>query len=279
MTSRLSQIHNLCIDIAGKSLSDRLKVLSRFFIETDYGFWPDGSSLESLDDFDYSLNILDCVTFVEVALALAKTEPLADFKEFKQEFENILRLIHYANGQPNFVSRNHFMSVDWILNNKFIVEDVTLSLSDKAQMAEALIDKLTWIKRHKINKDANTDLPESVVKKFQPQISRLPYIETEELLQNHSRFQDNFPEYCIVNIVRPNWDLTEKIGTHLNVSHLGFTFKDPLTKQLSFYHASNDERMKVVGDNLYDYMNRFRDSPTIKGINVLVITPGYHHAR
>jgi len=277
MSIQLTKLHSLCLEVAGKPLYTRLQILSDFFLGVEYGFWPDGSSLESLDDFDYRLDILDCVTFVEVALALAKTEPLENFTEFKQEFENVLRLIHYANGKPNFVSRNHFMSVDWILNNKFIVDDITCSLSDNAKMAEALIDKLTWVKRHKINKNSS-DLPESVIKKFQPQISRLPYIETNELLEQHLRFQNTFPEYCIVNIVRPNWDLTEKIGTHLNVSHLGFTFKDPLTQELSFYHASNDDRFKVVKDTLFGYMNRFKDSPTIKGINVLIITPGYHHA-
>lgn len=278
MTKRLSELHKLCLEIKDKSLADRLQTLSEFFIQTKYGFWPDGSSFESLDDFAYTLDTLDCVTFVEVALALAKTEPMSDLAEFTQEFENILRLIHYANGRPNFVSRNHFMSVDWILNNKFIVEDITSSLSSNAKMAEALIDKLTWIKRHKLNKNSS-DLPESVLKKFQPQISRLPYIETNELLAEPARFQESFPDYSIVNIVRPNWDLTEKIGTHLNVSHLGFTFKDPVSKQLSFYHASNDDRMQVVKDTLYGYMERFKDSPTIKGINVLIITPGYHHAR
>lgn len=278
MSATLAELHELGSSLIDVTFSTRLQTICDFLLETEYGFWPDGSSFESMDDFAYSLALLDHVTFIEVALALAKTEPLPDYIEFKQEFENTLRLIHYANGRPNFISRNHFISVDWILNNKFIVEDITTSLSSNAKMAEALIDKLTWIKRHKVNRDPANELPESVIKKFQPQVSRLPYIEISELLTNHDKFQEIFPEYGIVNIVRPNWDLTEQIGTHLNVSHLGFVFKQPNSKQLAFYHAASVEK-KVVKENLYSYMDRFKDGSTIKGINVLVISPGYHHAR
>ena len=64
MTTRLAALHAICLDIAGQPLSTRLQTLAQFFLGTTYGFWPDGSSLESLDDFDYSLDTPACLGFV-----------------------------------------------------------------------------------------------------------------------------------------------------------------------------------------------------------------------
>jgi hypothetical protein len=277
MNAVLLKVQNLCLQLKGQPLSLRLHTLAEFFLGTDYGPWSDGSSIESLDDFNYQLNLLDCVTFVEVALALAKTKPTDSFPEFSKSFEKLLALIHYANGVTNFASRNHFMCMDWIANNKFIVEDITLSLSANTKIASAEIDKAAWTKKHNLYKDINADLPPKIADKFKPYTSRLPYIETTEFLANTSKFKDNFPEYCIVNIVRPNWEMRDKIGTNLNISHLGFAFKDPKTKDLSFYHATS-EKKRVVKESLEDYLVRYQDSPTIKGINVLVISPGFYNA-
>ena len=277
MNSRLLEAHNLCLQIKTQTLALRLRTLAEFFLGTNFGAWEDGSNLESLDDFKYKLDTLDCVTFVEVVLALAKTKPIDNFTEFSKQFENVLRMIHYNKGVTNFISRNHFMCCDWIPNNKFIVEDITLSLSVDAKIAQALIDKASWTKRHKILQTSSHELPKNIVKQLAPVVSKVPYIESVDFFANTAKFEENFPDFCIVNIVRPNWNLTEKIGTHLNISHLGFSFKDPTTKQLSFYHSTVDKQL-VVKETLYDYLQRFKDNPTIKGINILVISPGYYSA-
>jgi len=83
---------------------------------------------------------------------------------------------------------------------------------------------------------------------------------------------NQLPELFILEIVRPNWDLTEKIGTHLNVSHLGFAFKKkskPENKndQWIFRHASSEEK-KVVDVSLENYLKRYLHHETVKGINV-----------
>ena len=98
------------------------------------------------------------------------------------------------------------------------------------------------------------------------------------MLNNYAHYVQIFPEYCIVNIVRPNWNLIEKIGTHLNISHLGFAIKDATAQQLKFFHATS-EKQKVVQETLHVYMQRQQNSPTIRGINVLAISPGFDHAR
>ena len=58
---------------------------------------PDTDPLIRFDAFD-------CLTFVETALANGDV--------------NKLNKIRYKNGDVNFLSRNHFASIDWLENNK-----------------------------------------------------------------------------------------------------------------------------------------------------------------
>lgn len=274
MKEQLIELQQICLDLAEHPLLHRLQQLCKHFLGTAYGPWQDGTSLESLDDFNYDLKTLDCVTFVEVVLALAKTRPFTNFDQFKAEFESILRSIHYAGSTPNFLSRNHFMCCDWIPNNKFIVEDITTSICPNFKIADTNINKLAWVKRQPIM--ATNQISNQEAGLLAPTESRIPYIESLEFLDNVPNYTNVFPDYSIVNIVRPNWDLTERIGTHLNISHLGFAFKDHVQNELQFYHSTIDRQM-VVQETLVGYIHRFLSTPTIRGFDVLAISPGYQH--
>ncbi|HSX20910.1 MAG TPA: N-acetylmuramoyl-L-alanine amidase-like domain-containing protein, partial [Gammaproteobacteria bacterium] len=268
MNEQLPELHALCLKIANQDFKTRLQSLCEYFLGINYGAWRNGSSIEALDDFNYDLNTLDCVTYAEVVLALAKSDPHADYMTFVRRFENMLCHIHYNKGIPSFLASNHIFCIDWIENNKYMVEDMTQNLSATVKIAETQIDKLAYFMRHKINAANSAELPESVQSQLAKRISTVPYIETEDLLNNFAQYMAKFPEYCIVNIVRPNWDLTERIGTHLNISHLGFCIKDNVADDLKFYHATS-EKLKVVQETLDVYMLRQQSSPTIRGINVL----------
>ena len=84
---------------------------------------------------------------------------------------------------------------------------------------------------------------------------------------NNYVFQQ-IPDGAIVEIIRPNWDLTAAIGTHLNVSHLGSAFRHEGV--LMFRNASTIKGL-VVDQPLIEYLHDARQSPTIKGINVQVV--------
>lgn len=268
MSFHLKMLHDLCLSLDSNEIKSRLIALCDAFLGCKYGPWQDGSSVESIDDFKYQLDQLDCVTYTEVVLALAKTKPTADVKDFIRNFEHNLAQLHYNKGITSFKFRNHFMCLDWIPNNKHMVEDVTCSLSPETKTAVALIDKATWMHNKKLFELTNT-----------PAVTtKVPYIETDYVLKNYSSLITQFPEYCIVNIVRPNWDLTASIGTRLNISHLGMAFKNSQTNEIDFYHATS-ERMLVVKETLHIYAQRIKDSPTICGINVLAVSPGYSNAR
>ncbi len=73
------------------------------------------------------------------------------------------------------------------------------------------------------------------------------------------------PHGSIVELVRPNWNLKEKIGTNMNVSHVGFAFW--VDGQLIFRHATSIQK-HVMDVPLADYLYERLHSPTVKGINV-----------
>ena len=270
----ITELQTKSEELIDAPLEVRLQHFAHSFLNITYGQWKDGSDLESLDDFNYQLDVLDCVTYVELVLALAKTHPDGNFID-------LLRRLHYMAGTPNYISRNHFFSLDWIPNNAPIITDITPDVAFQMQVATAVIDKINWLK---VTKNI-TDIPMHLIHQLQPQEVRTPYISTTDLLDNQSSYFHAFPEYSICCIVRPNWDLTKQIGTHLNISHLGFVFKDHVTQTLRFYHASGsstdkncDLPFKVVTIDLCEYMAKYLDSPTIRGLNVLGISPGYFNA-
>ena len=81
---------------------------------------------------------------------------------------------------------------------------------------------------------------------------------------------DQIPSGGIIEIVRPNWDLREKIGTCLNVSHLGFVFRRG--KDLIFREASL--LLKQVCDvALIDYLRTYLNSTSVKGIHIEAVLP------
>ncbi len=274
MNQLLKQLHQIALTAKDKNFTERLRVFANSFAGSVYGRWHDGSSLDSMDDFNYDLHQLDCVTFVEVVLALAKTKPVVNLEIFCMDFEVALRKIHYANGKPTFLARNHFACVDWIENNKYLVEDITHTISDNVLFAAAVIDKKNWLTRHNIIKSLGAESVAATIENLPRQISEVQFVETSEFINDYENLRQRFPTCSIVHIVRPNWDLTQEIGTCLNISHLGFAFNNLINNTLQFCHASSTAQ-GVASEPLLSYMTRFQDSPTIRGFNVLTITPGF----
>jgi len=71
-----------------------------------------------------------------------------------------------------------------------------------------------------------------------------------------------------MEIVRPNWNLQDKIGTNLHISHLGFIIWQD--NQPYFRHASSESK-KVVNVSLKSYLKDMLKSPTIKGVNIQIV--------
>ena len=106
-----------------ESISDIVADIGKTFIGTDYLSY--GLEKQGEEQLVINLRGLDCTTFVENALALARVIKLgqSSFKDYQDE----LQKIRYRNGIiEHYPSRLHYFT-DWIYDNvkKGIVDDVT----------------------------------------------------------------------------------------------------------------------------------------------------------
>ena len=105
-------------------------------------------------------------------------------------------------------------------------------------------------------------------------MSTIPYIPLSVLFDNAGQANmhlfKQIPNAGIIEIVRPNWDLTKQIGTHLNVSHLGFAI---WINNVIFFREASSEHHQIIDVPLIDYLRAAQKSPTIKGINIQIALP------
>lgn len=267
------------------SMAKRLNEMSQLFLKKPYYLGALGEGFDGqYDQFPlYRVDAFDCLTFVETVLALALANDLASFK-------NNMNAIRYQNGQVKFIARNHFTDLDWNLNNQRlgILKDITGTFYNEhqqpvAKIAQATINKPAWY-QHFTNKRIRLLAPSLIEQqkrllalkksgqRLRSQTVRIQYIPLSVLFDRTGKpnqfIFNQIPDGAIIEIVRPNWDLTALIGTHLNVSHLGFGFWHHHV--LMFRNASTIKG-RVVDEPLVEYLWKSLLSPTIKGINVQIV--------
>jgi hypothetical protein len=260
-----------------KDFQDRIDFFSQAFLDHPYlnGALGEGESAEFDQQPLYRTDYFDCLTYVNTVLALALSNNLEVF------CRNILRL-NYRDSRPLYENRYHFTSIDWNAAHEKsgLFSDITKTFEIPALLAETTIDRSNFF-QHKNYQDIkrlqeiSSNEAENILKKlhalgdvFSPEKSTVNYLPIQAILASQNtkeRFQAQLPELTLAEMVRPNWDLREKIGTHLNISHLGFLFKRDNT--LRFRHATVDLG-KVVEIDFFEYLEKFKESPTLKGIYI-----------
>ena len=268
---------------ANYNIKGKVKFISGYFLGKPYLLGALGEGPVAIFDKSplYRTDAFDCLTYVATVLALAESNNLAEFQK------NIKR-INYSQGQVKFLYRNHFTSTDWNPQNQAngYLRDITKKITDRnhhsiVKIARAYINKPNWFR----------NLPVSCIKQFVPlsaikmqqllfQLhslggltklvkSEIYYLPLNKLFNSQNKANmylfNQIPSGSIIEIIRPNWNLRGKIGTNLQVSHLGFAVR---TKQgLMFREASSLEN-KVIDISLIDYLKDYLKSSTVKGINV-----------
>ncbi|WP_242602215.1 N-acetylmuramoyl-L-alanine amidase-like domain-containing protein [Legionella nagasakiensis] len=270
-------------------MATRLEIISAKLLGKPYllGALGEGSK-GRYDQYPlYRMDAFDCETYVDTVLAVAFANNVSQFKQ-------CIRKLRYRNGHVSFIDRNHFASLDWNKNNQQqgFLQDITTTIKNKknqsvAKSANALIDKPGWYQHFTYNNirlsDVNTKeqgkrLNELKRKGRQLQAlnASISYIPLSALFDSSGKANEylfkQIPNAAIIEIIRPNWDLREKIGTCLNVSHLGFAFWKQGT--LMFRQASSIQN-HTVDVSLIDYLRDARKSPTIDGINIQVVLPNH----
>lgn len=284
-------IHKLYHTLSHKpssSMPQRLNVISAQFLGSPYLLGALGEGIDAQFDQapQYRADAFDCDTYVTTVLALALANNTSSFKQ-------CLAKVRYKDGKVDYISRNHFTSLDWNPNNQKqgFIRDITLSIKDQkhkpvALIASAEIDRPSWYEHlsEKTIRLLTSDPKEHAKRlkalkseggKLSKEVAKIPYLPLSSLFDAHGRpntfLFSQIPDASIIEIVRPNWNVHEKIGTNLNVSHLGFAFR----KQGKLYFRQASSQLgKVVDVPLVDYLKEKISSPTIKGINVEIVVPG-----
>lgn len=276
------------------AVDDLIYNLCNYFLGSPYKLLSEPTKMEHIsslpallkslaydNEFSFSLSSFDCVTFVETIIALALSRIANNSNQFNDLFLTNLCSLRYRKGISTFLRRNYFFTcVDWIPNNDWILFDITNHISQNHLIAKTYINRLGMLYHYKKldsirNNISIDDLNNTLIEigyRVIGQCSCLPYISLHEFLQNYNNFIELFPQVSVICIVRPDWDVTDiypNYGTHLNISHLGICLKR--SNELEFFHASSINDKIVVTTKLTDYLSKYLDHPTIKGINVLQI--------
>lgn len=198
-----------------------------------------------------NLRELDCTTFAENCLALARTAK-ARKPSFKQ-FKNELQLIRYRGGEINgYPSRLHYFS-DWILDNdkKGTVKSVSQSIGNTG-----FSKTINFMSQHPNSYKPlknNAVFIEALHKQEQELTkTKLYYIPTEklELLKDQIKDGDIFGITTTVD--------------GLDITHVGIAFFK--NDELHFMHASSKAEKVILSEQtLYEYLAN-RDS--VSGIMI-----------
>lgn len=260
-------------------ISARIEAFSRGFLGLPYGDGgPLGEGPSGRYDQDplFRFDTFDCTTYVETVLALAHAQDTADFLRRIDE-------IRYENGVVDYTTRNHWPSLQWVPNsvrNGYLREIVReLAPAGAIKVARALIDIPNSYRFMKLDnlRTPNLSLAERQERlaewraegnRFSAQEATIDYVPVDWIMQNPAWLQ-RLPHGAVVNMVRPNWDLTDIIGTHMNVSHQGLIIRRGT--QVLLRHASSSGIKRVTEVPLIDYLRPFIGHATLKGVHFLAV--------
>ncbi|HVP13595.1 MAG TPA: N-acetylmuramoyl-L-alanine amidase-like domain-containing protein [Phycisphaerae bacterium] len=100
----------------------------------------------------FCLSASDCVTFVEHSYAMAMSHDWASFIR-------VLQRIRYKDGRISILMRNHFMEADWNINNDWLFDDMTTSLSGgDPQPMEVAVDRAALFRKYGIVADVPIEI-------------------------------------------------------------------------------------------------------------------------
>jgi hypothetical protein len=221
-------------------------------------------------------DVFNCMSFVTTLLALYWCKSIDDFIPL------YLRL-QYADSHVDYLKRRIFLETDWMWGYQSRgLRDVSASLASCSDLdlglAQTEIDKRGWLAHHALDHIIRPDLSEAERKALLAELhdrapfmttqqSALPYVPLHGWDDPHACI-DVLQKPCVMIVVRPHWDVRDIMGTHLNVSHLGFVL--PGQSGAVFVHASS-RFDRVVMEDVVTYLDYCRSIPTVAGVHFLEI--------
>lgn len=189
-----------------------------------------------------SFSGLDCVTFFETSLCLARC--IKKGTTSYDDFINEVTFTRYRNGKlTDYTSRLHY-TADWIANNeeKKVVQNITPILKGNKPFPNFGVGFMSSNSKYYPALVANPEL--------------VPIISKQEKAVNQ-RKHPIIPKNTIASIENDlqNGDIvaiaTSKKG--LDYAHTGMVYKDGATTR--FFHASSTKKIVMIDARLSDYIN------------------------
>jgi len=216
-------------------LRERLLRVSERFLGTPYIHSPLGEGSGVDPDPTFRLDAVDCLTFVEQAMAMSMARADA-------EVARLLERLRYAN-TPTYEDRNHLMEAQWLPNNqrKGFVADVTRRYGgeDTVRVQKALT-ALTWTSR--------SSMALGLDKAHQPRGTySLDMIPLDKVMA-HAR---QVPSGTILVVLREDLPLKAT-----RVTHLGFVVQKGKRTWLRHARRGVDGNGRVVDEDLETFLAR-----------------------
>jgi 3D (Asp-Asp-Asp) domain-containing protein len=224
-------------------ISQRIEKYSELGKGTPYLIYNLGEGAGSHIDPDPTIDFArtDCMTFCEHTLALAISA------DYEQMYDN-LQKIRYNEGRISYTSRNHYTIVDWLPNNSWLLEDVTMKVgADYAKKMTKDIDRPAFYKNNGVSESELKNAP-------QKKSVTINYIPTLAIL----KIQDNLKGGEIVSI----------ITTHPAVisAHMGIIVRDQWDNIIFRHASSSEETNEVMDERLSDYVDKLAKSKSRVGM-------------
>ena len=181
------------------SLTGRVIHFARQSVGQRYQLFVLGEFPYELTDPDplYCLKASDCVTFVEQTYAMALSHDWPSFFRTLQK-------IRYKDGAIGFETRNHFTEADWNVNNAWLFEDVTATLTNGAAATmKSRIDRAAFFRKAGIERSDPVQIMEG------------PYVPRD-------RIDSVLPELCDADVIQ----FVKEGGGYKSVTHLGLIAHD-----------------------------------------------------
>jgi len=275
---KLTQLLNAA---AAVSFSQRVDQLSGSLLNLPYVAEPlgEGPTGEYNQEPLYRFDAFDCQTYVSTVLALALAKSPAEFK-------NYLQKINYKNGDISFVNRTHFADADWAPNNikQGFIKEITADVAGKnnVEMAETYLNRKNWYKhldsdRIKISNLTVQQQTEKLqnlraqAEQVENQSAKISYIPMTILFsagQPNLQLFNKIPSDTIVLFIYQNPALVKKVGTAINVSHMGFIIRKNGTLYLRTASSLYNETIDLP---FIRYLQAYLTNPKMKGIALFVL--------
>ncbi len=236
---------------------DRLLAVSAAMLDVPYAHSPLGEGAGRQPDPDplIRFDAVDCTTFIEQCLALARARSLPEALGW-------LRRIRYRDGRMAYRWRKHFMEAQWIPDNQrsgFLTDITAAVAGDRVRWVEKRLDAAVWQRRRHPEK-----WPQLTAAQIPSGVFRLPIVPLDAVLE----LQQRIPAGTLVNVVRSDF-----ASMPTRVTHQGLMVDCPAGRCLR--HAGRAGYARVVDEPLAHFVRRnaaYRKWP-VDGFNLQRLLP------